>query len=92
MKKREYLQCPLCGWVRPKNYVGGEFRFDKVDAKSVLVWQVKEMGGYRSGFKLIEGKKLRELPDELKEQIRTQCKRILEELGEMKDEKEKSKG
>lgn len=87
MKQRVYLTCPMCGWVRPTRYSGPRsghipVRFDKVDVTQVEVWQIKEMGGYASGFHKIEGKKLHELSPELKNQIRQQCLAILGELGE----------
>jgi len=78
-KRREYLQCPMCGWIRPRIY-SREVRFDKVDTTKVMVWQMKEMGGYKSGFKLVDHKTMKDLPNNLKDQIRTQAERILEEL------------
>lgn len=83
-KKIEYLKCPVCGMTKPRRFFAGrdEVRFDDVDVKTVMVWQLKEAGGYKSGFHIIDSKTLGELPHGLKDQLRGQCERILEEIGE----------
>lgn len=83
-KKIEYLKCPVCGMTKPRKFFAGrdEVRFDDVNVKTVMVWQLKEAGGYKSGFHIIDSKTLRELPQDLKDQLRRQCEGILGEIGE----------
>jgi len=78
----EYIQCPMCGWLRPVSYGGRDVRLDKVDVETVKVWQLKELSGAGRGskqakIKLIEAKTLKELPEDLKNQILKQCKKII---------------
>lgn len=90
MSEAEYLQCPLCGWVRPVKYGYGrygkrEVRFDKMDLENALIWQLKDLRGAGKGSKyakitIIEGKTLNELPEHIKNQIIMQCTEILEIL------------
>jgi len=91
MRESEFLQCPLCGWVRPLNYGWSkegewrEVRFDKVDPSRVLVWQKKELGSKGKGkgiIRLVEGLKLNQLPEDLKVQIKEQARKILNEIEE----------
>ena len=82
-----YLQCPFCAWCRPIKYGGREVRFDKVDPTNVKPIQIRELSGQEFGtpkgghIRIIESKRLRELPEELKEQIRAQCQKILKALS-----------
>ena len=87
MSQAEYLQCPLCGWVRPINYGYGKYgkrevRFDKMDLGDALIWQLRELSGAGRGsvnakISLIEGKTLKEIPEYIKKQIINQCTEIL---------------
>ena len=83
MKEMIYLQCVFCGWCRPVKYGGREVRFDKVDPGETKPFQVRQLSGGRIGepkgghIEIIESKSIRELPEELKNQIRNQCKKIL---------------
>ena len=82
-----YYACPFCSWCRPIKYGGREVRFDKVDPSRVKVVQVREFVGGIPGqprgghIRIIQSKTLRELPPELKEQIRNQCNKILKGLS-----------
>jgi len=89
----ERLQCPMCGWIRPINYGvskrTGEIRkvrFDKINLVTAPLWRLERLTGMGRGSKeasieLIESKRLTELPNELKSQIKNQCQKILEILG-----------
>lgn len=82
-----YYECPFCGWCRPIKYGGREVRFDKVDPQKVKALQVRESTGGIPGqprgghIRIIESKSLKELPEELKAQIRNQCDKILKALS-----------
>jgi len=92
MPDTEYVCCPCCGWWRSYPYGENkktgevrEFRFDKVDPATAPMWQKRRLRGAGQGSKnakieTIDNKRLEELPEEMKEQIRTQCHRILEVL------------
>ncbi len=86
MKEVEYQQCPFCGWCRPVQYGGREVRFDKVDPGNIKPFQVRRLSGQRIGepkgghIEIIQSKTLNQLPGETKNQIRNQCKKILDSL------------
>jgi len=88
-KEVEQLACPLCGWVRGKNRYGvdqdgkpREVRFDKIDLDKALIWRVLRLGGRypmskRGIMEVVKGRTLAELDSNVKKQIATQCRRIL---------------
>lgn len=88
----ERLACPMCGWVRTVNYgrsqrtgEAREVRFDKVDVERAPIWRLDRLTGRGRGSKeatieLVASKTLAELDDDLKEQIKQQCQKILEAL------------
>ena len=86
MKEMTYLQCVFCGWCRPLSYGGREVRFDKVDPGETKPFQVRRLSGQRIGepkgghIEIIESKTLKELPEEMKNQIKIQCEKILNAL------------
>ncbi len=86
MKEMIYLQCPFCGWCRPIKYGGREVKFDKVDPENIKAFQVRRLSGQRIGeskgerIEIIESKTLKELPGEIKNQIKIQSKKILDGL------------
>ena len=85
----ERLACPMCGWVRTVNYGVSqrtgeprEVRFDKMDVESAPIWRLDRLTGKGRGsreatIELVDSKTLAELPTELKEQIKSQCEKIL---------------
>lgn len=89
----ERLACPLCGWIRTipfgidqRTGKPREVRFDKVDVENAPMWRREVLSGAGRGSKdakieLTDSKTLAELPAEIKSQIKTQCRRILEILG-----------
>lgn len=88
----ERLACPMCGWWRTVKFgvdqrTGEirEVRFDKVDVEKNPMWRLESLTGAGRGsphakIELLATKKLSELSAEIKEQIRSQCHRILEIL------------
>jgi len=88
----ERLACPMCGWLRTVNYGVSkrtgeirEVRFDKMDVEHAPIWRLDRLSGKGRGSKeatieLVDSKTLAELPAELKEQIKSQCYKILEVL------------
>ncbi len=94
MPDTEYTCCPLCGWWRTSpfgiNQKTGEIRevrFDKVDPATAPMWQLRRLRGAGRGSKdakieTMDSKALTELPEEIKDQIRSQCYRILSVLEE----------
>ena len=88
----ERFACPLCGWWRTAKWgidqrIGEtrEMRFDKVDVAVAPMWRLERLTGAGRGSKdakieLLDSKKLEELPAEIKDQVRTQCRKILEIL------------
>ena len=90
----ERLACPMCGWIRTLNYgiskrTGEirEVRFDKIDVEQAPIWRLDRLSGKGRGSKeatieLVDSKTLAELPDDLKDQIKRQCHRILEVLAQ----------
>jgi len=93
-KHTERVACPLCGWWRTLNFgidqrtgEPREVRFDKVDVETATLWRVERLSGAGRASKnaridLVDSRKLGELPAEMKAQIKTQCRKILEILGE----------
>jgi hypothetical protein len=93
MPETERIACPLCGWWRTFPIYGvnrqtgevREVRFDKVDPATAPMWRKERLTGAGRGspkakIELIESKGLKDLPEEMKEQIRGQCHKILEVL------------
>jgi len=90
----ERIACPMCGWWRTKKYGTDqrtgelrELRFDKVDVANVALWRLEKLAGAGRGSKdakieLLDSKKLVDLPEDLKDQIKRQCEKILEVLNE----------
>jgi len=88
----ERIACPMCGWVRTVSYgvsqrtgQAREVRFDKVDVEHAPIWRLDRLTGKGRGSKeatieLVDSKTLAELNDDLKEQIKRQCLKILEVL------------
>ena len=84
--------CPMCGWWRTAKCgvdreTGQlrEVRFDKVDPETTPMWRLERFFGAGRASKnvrieTLETKKIHELPDEMKDQIRAQCQRILDVL------------
>ena len=91
MPDTERICCAMCGWWRTIKwgvYETGEareVRFDKVDPETAPMWRRERLKGAGRGSKdatieTLETKGLQELPDEMKDQIRAQCQRILNAL------------
>ncbi len=90
----ERIACPMCGWWRTVKWgvdqrTGNprEVRFDKVDVANAALWRLEKLAGAGRGSKdarieLLDSKKLVDLPEETREQIRQQCHKILEVLNE----------
>ena len=88
----ERFACPMCGWWRTAKWgidqrtgEAREMRFDKVDVAVAPMWRLEKLTGAGRGSKnarieLLDSKKLGELPAEIKDQVRTQCRKILEIL------------
>lgn len=82
----EQYACPMCHWWRTVRYGTGrsgetrEVRFDKIDVVNAPMWRRDRVGGGQ--IERLESKRLVELPDDIKDQIRRQCRAILKELGE----------
>jgi hypothetical protein len=88
----ERIACPMCGWLRTLKYGVSEetgqpreVRFDKMDVENAPILRMEKLSGRGRASKqavieLVSSKKLSELPEEYKEQIRIQCNRILENL------------
>jgi len=88
----ERIACPMCGWLRTLNYgiseetgQPREVRFDKMDVENAPILRIEKLTGRGRASKqavieLVSSKKLTEIPEEYKEQIRIQCNRILENL------------
>ena len=93
----ERVACPLCGWWRTLNFgidqrtgEPREVRFDKVDVETAVLWRVERLSGAgrasrNAKIDLVDSRKLGELPAEMREQIKTQCRKILEVLNEGTD-------
>jgi len=86
--------CPMCGWWRTAKWIrdketgeAREVRYDKVDPAVAPMWRLERFTGAGRASKLakietIETKTLAALPEDMKDQIRAQCQRILEALEE----------
>lgn len=85
--------CPMCGWWRTSPYGVSaegetrEVRFDKVDPATAFMYRREKLTGAGRASKnakieTLETRGLSDLSDELKQQIRSQCHRILEALGD----------
>ena len=89
----ERIACPMCGWLRPTKFgidrrtgQPREIRFDKVDVKTSPMWRLERLHGAGRGshdarIDLVDSKTLVDLPESLREQIRSQCEKILEVLN-----------
>lgn len=87
MGEMQYQSCPFCAWTRPLSYGGREVSFTKVDPAKVKVWQLRNLSGAGKGSKsarieIIDSKTLSDLAANLKADIKNQCQRILEALGD----------
>lgn len=92
--------CPMCGWWRTVQYGTDqrtgkprEIRFDKVDPDAAPMYRVERMIGAGRASKnatieLLESKGLKDLSEDMREQIAAQCHRILEALEKESDETE----
>lgn len=85
-KKITYSGCPFCAWYR---YTKDEPQFDKVDSAKVNILSKRIFHGSLKGsgkrgghIEVVDGIKLKRLPERYKEQIRNQARKILAELGE----------
>jgi len=97
MPETERVACPLCGWWRTLQYgvdrrtgEAREVRFDKVDPAAAPMYRKERLTGAGRGspkatVDLLDSKGLKDLPEDMRNQIREQCHRILEVLeGEEK--------
>ena len=94
MPDSQRICCPMCGWWRPQPYGVSkatgevrEVRFDKVDPATAPMYRRERLRGAGRASKdaevaLLETKGIELLPDDMKEQIKSQCHRILAALGE----------
>lgn len=93
MPDTEAICCPFCGWWRPRPYgidqAGNprEVRFDKVDPATAPMWRKQRLTGAGRGspnakVELLDSKGLKDLPEDLKKQMREQCHKILGVLEE----------
>lgn len=87
MGEMEYYSCPFCAWTRPLSYGGRDVSLTKVDPGKVRVWQLRNLSGAGKGSKgakieIIDSQRLSELPDNLKNDIKKQCQKILQALGD----------
>lgn len=90
----ERLQCPMCGWIRPVNYGKSkrtgevrEVRFDKMNMETAPLWRLERLvprgrASKDARIELVDSKTLAQLPDELKNQVKIQCQKILKILKE----------
>ena len=84
--------CPMCGWWRTLQYgvdrktgEAREIRYDKVDPEQAPMYRRERLSGAGRASKnakieTLETQKLQALPDEMKDQIRAQCQKILRAL------------
>ena len=93
MPDTQLICCPFCGWWRTVRYgidqAGNprEVRFDKVDPAAAPMFKVQRLSGAGRGspdakIETIESKGLKDLPENIKEQMREQCHKILDVLEE----------
>lgn len=92
MPENERLYCPMCGWCRTfpfgiseKTGEARQVRFNKVDVEHAPIWQRSRLrgagrGSHNATIEFTASKTLAEMPEEIKEQIRNQCHKILEIL------------
>ncbi|MGQ9545943.1 MAG: hypothetical protein ACUVTR_02090 [Dehalococcoidia bacterium] len=91
MPDTESICCCLCGWWRPVPFgtdasgTPREVRFDKVDPTTAPMWRRQRLSGAGRGshdakVETLETKGLKDLPEDIKEQIKAQCHKILEVL------------
>lgn len=97
-KLTERIACPLCHWWRTVKFgidqrtgEPREVRFDKVDVENAPMWRLERLSGAgrasrNAKIELVDSKKLEALPAEMKEQIKRQCRKILEILEGGKNE------
>jgi RNase P subunit RPR2 len=90
----ERIVCPLCGWVRTIPYGANqqtgeirEVRFDKVDPAVAPMWMKARLtgagrGSHNAKIEFTDSKGLKDLPEDMKDQIKRQCHKILEVLEE----------
>jgi len=88
----ERIACPMCGWLRTLKYGVSEetgkpreVRFDKMDVENAPILRMERLSGRGRASKqavieLVSSKRLSDLPEEYKQQIRIQCNHILENL------------
>ena len=89
----ERIACPMCGWIRPLRYYGRsqrsgelrEVRFDRMDLEHAPIWRLDKFSGKGRGsreatIELVDSKTLAELPTDVKEQIKSQCQKMLKLL------------
>lgn len=101
MAEMEYKTCPFCAWTRPIKYGikkrnGGtwrEVKFDKVDPGKVKILETRELShptGQKAGsIKTVDYTLLKDLPEELKNQIKNQCNKILKIISESEKSSQK---
>lgn len=93
MPDTKAICCPFCGWWRPSPYgvdrEGNprEVRFDKVDPATAPMWRKQRLTGAGRGspnakVELLESKGLKDLPEDIREQMKEQCHKILDVLEE----------
>lgn len=94
MPDTELYCCPFCGWWRTVRYgidqrtgEAREVRFDKVDPATAPMFKVQRLSGAGRGspdakIETIKSKGLKDLPEDIKEQMREQCHKILDVLEE----------
>ena len=83
-----YIACTLCGSNKTlKSYEEGRVNFTDIDPKSFFVLMTRVGGGLGSGFYRVDEKcisipELKGIPEyqEILEQIKEQCNKILSEL------------
>ena len=85
----ERIACPMCGWIRQKSYgiskrtgEPREVRFDKMNLDTAPILRLERMSGRGKKSKdaqieLVDSHTLAQLPDDIKQQIVSQCKKIL---------------
>ena len=86
MAEIQYLTCPMCGMNKPlRKYVEGDLKLTDIDVETLSFIQIREGGGRGSGFRRIGGltiDEVKQMPEyqELLEQLREQCNKIIESL------------
>ena len=84
--------CPMCGWWRTLDYgidrrtgLPRKIASNKVEPAASPMYRLERMAGAgraskKATIELLESKGLKDLPEDLKEQIKEQCHKILEVL------------